>query len=88
MERGRRRQPEWFLGAADTLRPLLEAKHAALNKVLQGNTTANRRAFSRQQRLVKNAINKAKEEWMGKVVGDAERAKKDGCLRWKCIRQL
>ena len=64
--RGRRRQPEWFLDAADTLRRLLEAKHAALNKVLQGNITANRRAFRRQQRLVKDAVDKAKEEWMGK----------------------
>ena len=85
MERGRRRQPEWFLGAADTLRPLLEAKHATLNKVLQGNTTANRRAFRRQQRLVKNAVNKAKEEWMGKVVGDAERANSPFTLRVKTV---
>ena len=86
--RGQGRQFEWFLDAADALRPLLEAKHAALNKVLQGNTTANRRAFMRQQRLVKGVVDKAKEEWMGKVADDTERAKRDGHLHWKCIRQL
>ena len=81
-------QPEWFLDAADILHPLLDAKHAALNKVLQADTTANRKAFRRQQRVVKSAVDRAKEEWMRKVTSDAEKAKKDGKLRWRCIRQL
>ena len=59
-----------------------------VNKVLQDNTTASRKAFKRQQRLVKTAVDKATEEWMSKVVDDAETAKKDGHLCWKCIRQL
>ena len=38
--------------------------------------------------MVKSAVDKAKEEWVRKVTSDAERAKKDGQLRWRSIRQL
>ena len=86
--RGRKKQPEWFMEAADTQTPLLEAKRAAHAKVLQIDSVANRRAFRRQQRMVNAAVDEAKEEWVRRLAKDAERAKKDGKQRWKSIRQL
>ena len=70
---------------ADTLTPMLEAKRAAHAKVLQIDSVANRRAVRRQQRMVKAAVDEAKEEWVRRL---AERAKKDRKLQWKGIRQL
>ena len=85
---GRQKQPDWFMNAADQLQPLLDAKQAAHDKVLQVNSIASKRAFRKQQRIVKAAVEKAKEEWIFQLVKDAERARKDGQQRWKCIRQL
>ena len=70
--RGWRKQLEWFLEAADTLRPLLDATHAALNKFLQADSTANRKAFRKHQRVVNSAVNEAKKEWVKRVKSDAE----------------
>ena len=76
------------MNAADHLQPLLDAKQAAHDKVLQVNSIASKRSFRKQQRIVKAAVEKAKEEWIFQLVKDAERARKDGQQRWKCIRQL
>ena len=86
--RGRKKQPEWFLDAADTLRPLLDQKNTAHNRFLQMNSVATKKEFRRCQRKVKRAVDAAKEEWISKVASEAEKAKKDGRQRWTCVRQL
>ena len=65
-------------GGSQYLTPLLEAKRAAHAKVLQIDSVANRRAFQRQQRMRKAAVDEAREEWVRRLAKDAERAKKDG----------
>ena len=86
--RGRKKQPDWFVEAADTLQPLLDAKKRSHDKVLQANNTVNRREFWKYQRIVKCAVDAAKEEWIRKLASIAEKARKDGKQRWTCIRQL
>ena len=86
--RGRKKQPDWFLEAADTLTPLLDAKRAAHNRVLQVNSIANRQEFRKHQRFVKCVVDAAKEKWILKVATDAEKARRDGRQRWTSIRQL
>ena len=53
--RGRQRQPDWFIEAADTLQPLLEEKNRAHKVWLQNGRAAEKRLFRQQQRLVKRA---------------------------------
>ena len=86
--RGRKKQPDWFVEAADTLMPLLDAKKIAHDRVLQVNSIANRREFRRHQRVVKCAVDAAKEEWICKLASDAVKARNDGKQRWTCVRQL
>ena len=86
--RGRKKQPEWFLDAADTLCPLLDQKNTAHNRFLQMNSVATKKEFQRCQRKVKPAVDATKEEWISKVASEAEKAKKDGRQRWTCVRQL
>ena len=85
---GRKKQPDWFVEAADTLQPLLDAKKRSHDKVLQANNNVNRREFQKHQRIVKCAVDAAKEEWISKLASVAEKARKDGKERWTCIRQL
>ena len=63
-------------------------KNVAQKRMLQNNSTANRKEFSRQQRLVKEAIQPAKEKWILRVASEGEKASKDGRTRWNCIRNL
>ena len=86
--RGKKRQPDWFIQAADMLQPLLQAKQRAHNKMLHTNSTTNKREFRRHQRAVKHAVDSAKEKWICKVAEEAERAKTDGRTRWASIRHL
>ena len=86
--RGRKKQPDWFVKAADTLQPLLDAKKRAHEKVLQLDNIINRREFRKHQRTVKCAVDAAKEEWISELANIAEKARKDGKQRWTCIRQL
>ena len=86
--RGRTRQPDWFSEAADCLTPLLNAKRAAHSRVLHNDSPANRKEFRKHQRAVKQAVFKAKEDWIWKVANEAAQAKKDGKQRWKSVRQL
>ena len=71
--RGRQRQPDWFVEAADTLQPLLEEKNRAHKRWLQNGRPAEKRLFRQQQRLVKRAVDAAKEDWITKMVETAER---------------
>ena len=58
---GKKKQPDWFIEAADTLQPLLRAKQQAHKEVLHTNKTANRKEFRRHQRIVECAMDPAKE---------------------------
>ena len=86
--RARQKQPDWFVESTDTLLPLIEMKNEAQKRMLQNNSTANRKEFRRQQRVVKEAIQSAKEKWSLRVASEGEKASKDGRTRWKCIRKL
>ena len=70
--RGKRKQPDWFEDSEE-LSPLIKAKDDAHLRMIQCNTSANRKEFRRHQR---------------KVAKEGEAAKKDGCTRWKSIRKL
>ena len=74
---GKKRQPDWFIQAADMLQPLLKAKQHAHNKMLHTNSIVNRREFRRHQRIVKHPVDSAK---VCKVSEEAERSKTD---RWQ-----
>ncbi|XP_062515789.1 uncharacterized protein LOC134191212 [Corticium candelabrum] len=85
--KGRRKQPERFRESYDILIPLVEAKNRALQRALQSNTTVNQKEFKRQQRLMKRAVDKAKEDWICRVAKEAEVAVKDGHTSWDRIRR-
>ena len=86
--RGKRKQPDWFEDSEELLSPLIKAKDDAHLRMIQCNTSANRKEFRRHQRKVKVAVDNAKEEWICRVAKEGEAAKKDGCTRWKSIRKL
>ena len=86
--RRRKKQLDWFLDAVDTLQSLLDQKNAAYSRFLQVNSVATKREFQKHQRAVKHAVNAAKEEWISKLSGEAEKARKDGRQRWMGVRQL
>ena len=66
----------FILDAADTLLPLL---YGARDRVLHKNS----KEFQKHQRIVKCAVDTAKEEWTCKVACNAEKTRrmvnKDGC---------
>ena len=86
--RGGKKQPDWFADSADTLQPLLDEKNAAYDRFLQAKSPSSNKEFRRHQRIMKCAVDTAKEDWICKVASDAEKAKKDGQQRWMCVRQL
>ena len=45
-----------------------------------------RKEFRKHQRLVKEAVDEAKESWICRVTKEVEKAKKDGKHRWASIR--
>ena len=85
---GRKKQPDWFVEAVDTLQPLLDAKKRSHDKVLQANNAVNRREFRKHQRIVKGAVDAAKEEWISNLANVAEKegkmANKDGHVYGSC----
>ena len=83
----RKKQPDWFIDATDILTPLLDDKAKARQKYLQVQSSSARSEFRLCQRLVKRAVDEAKEAWISKVIGDAEH-NRDGKLRWDCIKKL
>ena len=74
------------MDAADVLQPLLDEKNAAHDRFLQVCSLSAKKEFRRCQRSVKRAVDAAKEEWICRVAGDAEKAKKDGRQRWMCVQ--
>ena len=86
--RGKRKQSEWFEDNAKELMPLIEAKNEAHNRVLATGSVTAKKEFRYRQRVVKRAVDKAREDWIRKVAMEGERAVKDGKTRWECIRRL
>ena len=68
--------------------PLVTAKRNAHCRFLKTLTTAAKKEFRRHQRLVKKAVDEAKEEWIRRVIREAECARRDGKQRWMSIRKL
>ena len=62
--RAKKTQPDWFSESSETLYSLIEAKNKAHKRMIQSNTTTNRKEFRKYQRLVKEAVDTAKEEWI------------------------
>ncbi len=71
------------------MEPLFAAKNEARVKMLRCNSVAARKEFRQQQRMVKKAVDKAKEEWINRVSLECvDAAVKDGKARWDSIRRL
>ena len=66
---------------------MLDDKAKARQKYLQVQSSSAKCEFRLCQRLVKRAVDEAKEAWISKVIGDAEH-NRDGKLRWDCIKKL
>ena len=60
--RERRNQPEWFEENTEVLTPLIVAKNKAYTVYLTKNTQTKKKEFRKHQRIVKKAVDKAKEE--------------------------
>ena len=88
--RGSRPQPDWFLQGPgqSIIAPLIEEKNAARQRMLTQNTPHSRSAFRSTQCAAAMAVCDAKTGWIESVAERAERARGDGCERWKCINQL
>ena len=86
--RARMKQLDWFSDTTDTLMPLVTAKRRAHCRFLQLQTTAAKRKFRKHQRIVKKAVDEAKEAWISGVIKEAVRARKDGKQRWNNIKKL
>ena len=55
------RLKDWFLDAIDTLMPLVTAKRRAYCRFLHAHTTSSKKEFRQNQRIVKEAMDEAKE---------------------------
>ena len=86
--RVKRKQPDWFEDSEELLTPLIKAKNDAHLRMIQCNTSANRKEYWNHQRKVKIAVDNAKEEWICRIAKEGEAAREDGCTRWKSIRKL
>ena len=69
--RARKKQPDWFLDAVETLMPLVDAKRSAHCRFLREHTTSSKKEFRRHQRIVKKAVDEAKEAWISRVTREA-----------------
>ena len=84
--RWKRKPPDWFEDSEELLSPLIKDKDDAHLRMIQCNTSASQMEFRRHQRKVKVAVDNANEEWICMVAKEGEAVKKDGCTRWKSIR--
>lgn len=87
-ERGRQKQPGWFIDSVDTLTPLIEATNEPHVWMLQANNALNRKEFRRHQRIVNTALDNAREEWICKNACEGEGLSKDGDTRWSSTIKL
>ena len=58
--------------------PLIEAKNKDHEKLLQSGSVSHCQEFRPQQRLVKSAVDNAKENWIQRVALESEKAVRDG----------
>ena len=86
--RGYRSNPEWFEDSYSQLKPLIDEKNDAYQKFLQVGTRLRRKTFRNLQRMVQEAVVKAKEDWVNKVAAEGEAARRDGQVRWGSIHRL
>ena len=82
------KQPDWFTESTNTLMPLIQKKNEAHERMLQNHSTKNRKELHRQQRVVKEAVQAAKERRVLQVARGGEKGGKDGHVRCTCIRKL
>ena len=82
------KQPDRFTESTNTLMPLIQKKNEAHERMLQNHSTKNRKVFHRQQRVVKEAVQAAKEKRILQVARGGEKGGKDGHVRCTCIRKL
>ena len=84
----RKKQSGWFIDTTDVRarahQKYLDDKARAHQKYLQSLCSTTKKAFQLYQRLVKKAVDKAKEAQINKTIGDVEHSE-DGKLRWYCI---
>ena len=86
--RGRHRQPDWFVESQAALAPRPEVKQRAGQRMFCEDNPVTRRRFRASQREAAKAVRAAKEKWVCSVAQEAEKAERDGCVRWKCIEKL
>ena len=77
----RKRHPDWFLDATDVLMPLVATKRRAHCRFLHDHNTSSKKEFRRHQRIVRKAVDEAKEAWINRVTREAELARKNGKQR-------
>ena len=85
---GRHRQPDWFVDSQSVLEPLIHEKNIHHQRLLSDDTVGNRQTFRKIQRSVSKAVRQAKDKWVMSVAEEAEGARKDERVRWKCIYKL
>ena len=78
MDRGRRRQQDWFLAAIDTVQPLIDQKNAAQVVFTQSPTEKQGKEYRASQRCVSEAVRLAKEKWVCDLATKAEDAVRNG----------
>ena len=80
--RARKRQPDWFLDATDTLMPLVAAKRRAYCRFLHNHDTSCKKEFRRHQRIVKKAVDEVKmldAKGNGQIFGSSRWLMKKTC---------
>ena len=62
-----------------SVEPLLDDKARAHQRYLQTQCPSAKKGFRRCQRIVKKAVDEAKEIWISKVIGDVEYSRDGNC---------
>ena len=61
------------MDAIDSLMPLVTAKRRAYCRFLHAHTTSSKKEFRQHQRIVKKAVDEAKEAWISRVIREVGR---------------
>ena len=87
---GKRKQPEWFVENAEELKPLIEKKNEAHERLIATNSAEAKREFRQRQRLVQRAVDRAWEDWIRRVAKEGEAAigREDGRVYGSCSRSM
>ena len=82
---GSRMQSDWFKECSEVLTPLIDEQNACRERML--HIPSLRREFRKCQHTVKVAVDKAREDWVFKVAGEADKAMKKGNVQWDCMKK-